>query len=52
MKKGRKACPNASVSTSAIKAFVMDRIRGTGKDPQLVDSVMADLMKLRDERGK
>ena len=40
-KKGWHTCPSKSVPAGPIEAFVVDRIRCIGRDPDLLDEVLA-----------
>ena len=40
-KKGWKTCPSKSVPAGPIEAFVIDRIRCIGRDPDLLNEVLA-----------
>ncbi|MCK6448925.1 MAG: zinc ribbon domain-containing protein [Planctomycetes bacterium] len=48
--RGAKACPGSRISASKLDAFVIDRIRDVGKDPELVAAAIEAAKRAADER--
>lgn len=51
-KRGWKNCPSKSVPAGEIERFVVDQIRGIGRDPGLVAATLAQARKQSEERIK